>query len=434
MLATCTLIAAVLAAAPGRAPRAAVGTFTGPGGAAVRRQLVEPICASLRCVSPKAALSRGKPDWKKARRERVGFVLTGRIPSSKKALVLSILGGPGKPVLQRSYRLQKGKLSPEALAEAVRDVLEVTGAAPEPEPAAEAPAPPPEPAPLAELMPPEPSPEPSPEPPPAPAPAPREPEPEPATDIVARSEEAPPPREVRRLEVELGTALVGRQFEYSGVETSNLRWYSADLIVSPRLEVELFPLAFIGGGPAAKLGLEASFASAVGHRSQRNNGVSYPTSMTQLEATAKYLLALGESASLSPLVGYRRASFSVGGGDDGSTLDGLPGIAYSTAVAGLGAEVTWAGGSVVTFGELSYLAVLSSGEIVSPAYFPRGAARGLEGRLGIGVRVLPSLELRASGQLTRYGFTFQSQPEDTYVAGGATDQYLGGTVGIRYLL
>ena len=76
--------------------------------------------------------------------------------------------------------------------------------------------------------------------------------------------------------------------------------------------------------------------------------------------------------------------------------------------------------------------MFSSGEIISAAYFPNGSNLGLDGSLGVGVALLKSLQIRAAFDFNRYGLTFKTEPTDAFVAQGAVDQYVGGTVSLRF--
>ena len=84
------------------------------------------------------------------------------------------------------------------------------------------------------------------------------------------------------------------------------------------------------------------------------------------------------------------------------------------------------------FGRFGIIPVFGSGEIISAAFFPKGSAFGLEANAGIGVRILPFMQVRASFEFIRYGLTFNTQPTDTYVAAGASDTYLGGKACLRF--
>lgn len=76
-----------------------------------------------------------------------------------------------------------------------------------------------------------------------------------------------------------------------------------------------------------------------------------------------------------------------------------------------------------------YLHVLDAGEL-STGYFPNLSGGGVEGSLSIAYRLTDALELRVGGTGQRFFFSMNPQVGDTYVAGGAVDQYLAATLGL----
>src|SRR5580765_127415 len=61
------------------AQKLAIADFKGPNADAVRRQLVNGLCDSMACVAEDKASKNGKPDWKKAKKNHVEFVITGLV-------------------------------------------------------------------------------------------------------------------------------------------------------------------------------------------------------------------------------------------------------------------------------------------------------------------------------------------------------------------
>ena len=68
-----------LAAPEALAQRIAIVPFTGPGANGARNQVVSALCDQAECVSEKKVSAGGKPDWKKAKKEKVKFIVTGKI-------------------------------------------------------------------------------------------------------------------------------------------------------------------------------------------------------------------------------------------------------------------------------------------------------------------------------------------------------------------
>ncbi|MFZ5470071.1 MAG: hypothetical protein ACOZIN_11605 [Myxococcota bacterium] len=459
------LLAAVPAAA---APRISVIPFSGPSAGTSRSQLVEALCETAECLPQGKVTSRNRPDWKKVSREKVDFLVAGKVVKVKRKqfLEVTVYAGPGAPEYKKRFPLSRGRLAGKSLV-AITKALEklYAKAAPEPEPEPE-----PDPEPVAET---EPATEAEPEAKEDERPPEEKKSDEGLSDSASRSErlastsedkddrkaadaevreDEGDDQERRRpardsfLSIEIGPDLLRRSLQYSQVQTPNLRSYSADLIVAPRVRVELYPLA-AASGLISGLGVEGSYAMAVGLKSrptlncepaivasQPSGCLSYPTSLSTLEVAGKLRIRplTGSQAAVVPTVGFRNASFAVGAASDGSTLAGLPKIAYTAALVGAGFEAPFSEGRFSAFGRFAYLPVLSAGEILSAAYFPNGSASGLDVHLGIGFRVLPNLEARLVGQFARYGLQFQTQASDTYIASGAVDQYVGGNLAVRY--
>lgn len=432
---TLALLAALLAV-PAAASKISILPFAGPGGANTRNQVAAALCDSADCV-PNAKVGGAKPDWKKARKEGVGFIVTGKIAKVKRKeiLELSVLAAGGRAVLKKHYTLGKGgRLSDGALNE-VRDAV---GAS-----APTAPTPP-----IEKAEPPPPPPEKREEPVAA-----KPPEKDPYAELssAAKTEDtetAPPKTEetssTRKssfkrsgknpiVAADVGLDLFSRTFSYTNVQTNNLRSYKAGLIFAPHLKLEAYPAAAFSNGILSGIGLEGGYLTAVGLKSKRAEGPSYPTSVTRLDLALRFNWKPvgGSDAYVTPLIGYRIASFSVGAASDGTTLDGLPGIRYTSLVLGLGGEVPLMEDSLFIFGRFVYLPVSSSGEIISDAYFKSGKASGFEGNLGAGYQVMPHVQVRVTGLFVRYGLTFQTDPGDTYVADSASEQQLGANLAVR---
>ncbi len=234
--------------------------------------------------------------------------------------------------------------------------------------------------------------------------------------------------------VELGTDLYSRRFDYTQLSTANLRRYNASLIIAPTVGAQLYPFAS-AKSLIAGLGLEGSFSFSVGLSSRETKDAPpHPTSLTRLDVGLRFAVRPLKSSdlSISAQAGFRRSSFFVGAAEDGTTLDGMPGITYSALKFGLGLDVPLAE-RFTPFLRLSFMPVFSVGEIISPAYFQGGRVSGLELSLGTGVKIVDHWEARLAVQLTRYGIEFRTNPGDTFIASGAIDLYVGGTVALRYV-
>ena len=151
--------------------------------------------------------------------------------------------------------------------------------------------------------------------------------------------------------------------------------------------------------------------------------------------------ASNSDAYFAPYIGYRNHSFGIAPAFDGTTLDGpagtkstLPPITYSALKIGIAGELPFGNSGLLAYGRFAVLPVLSAGQIVSAAYFPNGSALGIDLGLGLGFKMpfAKVLQVRLGFEFARYGLSFKSVPADPYYADGAVDQYLGGTLAVRF--
>ncbi len=423
---------ALLASAPAFAQRIGVVPFSGPNGAVIRNQLVIAVCDTVDCVNTGKVTTGNKPDWKKAKKEALQFFVAGTVVKKGRTqtLTLEVLSKPGAPMLKKSFPLAADGLAAKTLQSAIDALKAAFGAAQPPE------------APRTETAPNVTSTTTV----PAKAGGPGGAEParvEPKKTETVREPELEPDlarpgtaaRRIPFLAVEGGVDLLNRSFTYVQPVT-NLRRYSLPLFPLAMAKVEFYPLAlsrqdFLGG-----IGLEASFSFAPWLRSRRESTMEdvYPTSTMRIDAGLSWRIMPVKSFnfSLIPLVGIRSHSFTVAPNSMGTRLDLLPNLSYLGLKAGVGFEVGVADDLFFIFGRFAVIPVLNSGEIISAAFFPNGSNLGLDGSLGVGVAVLKSLQLRAAFDFNRYGLTFKTEPTDAFVAQGAIDQYLGGTVSLRF--
>ncbi len=443
------LAAALIISLPASAEKIAVAKFTGPGAEAVRSQVTQELCDNHDCTNPAKVMKGTKPDWKKAKKEKVVYVVTGKViaKGKKRTVELQVLNKPGAAKFKKSYALESGTLPNKTLSSAAATLSQAMGGeskeAPEPvaetpptdEPTREEPAPAVD---TAKARQPDAEPKPSAQPP-------HVAEPEPAPTEV----EDTTPKKKRKaavFSIQLGLDGFSRNLSYAQATTPNLRTYSVPLASAPAAQLEVFPLAAFNDGLISGLGIEAGYAMAVGLQSRREvpkagcgadpcpAPINYATSSSKLDVALKFRIPFGDSGvAIAPHAGFRSHGFTFGKGTDGSTLDGLPSVAYSALRLGLALDVTFAE-YIVVFVNFSYLPVLSSGQIISPAYFSRGSAYGLEGGAGVGYKLpfFTALQVRAAFNFTRYAMSFRPEMADAYQATGATDQYMGFNIGLRY--
>ncbi len=390
-------------------------------------------------MQPGTVAKGPKPDWSKVKKQKVDFVITGAVKGkgAKRTLDLQVLTKPGAPKLKKAIPFSTADLGPRALEtalDALNKAMGLSGGAaaspppeakkePEPEPEAKK-------EPEAEAAPPKREPEARKEPtPPPPAPA------EEARETPEPSETAIRPK-APIVEIEAGLDVFSRSFSYNQVSTLNLRSYSASFILAPAFRAEFYPLALVTQGAAAGIGIDGEGAVSVGLKSRRSGtDTTWPTSIVMYDFSVRYRIRpiSTSDAAIIPFVGYAARSFSVGVGSDGSTLDGLPGVAYTAIRPGLAAELPFSSSGFSVFAKFAVQIVLSSGPIIGSTYFTKGSNLGLDWQIGAGFRIIGPLQIRVAFDFARYGLGFTTAATDTYQAAGAVDLYLGGNVALRLI-
>jgi hypothetical protein len=155
-----------------------------------------------------------------------------------------------------------------------------------------------------------------------------------------------------------------------------------------------------------------------------SGNASYATDLYSVLLGLRYRLRV-DDVELRADGGYRALVFTVHPGAAGDRPD-LPNLEIHAARAG--AALRWDIGLGLFFtSQLAYLAPISLGEIQSDAWFPRAIAGGIEGDLGMGLRI-DDVELRGLFAFRRFFYDMGSVPGDARVAGGAVDQYLSGVL------
>ncbi len=437
------LLIATLSSTAALAQKVTLLPFTGDKAASTARtQLVTALCDQVECVPSGPIVTRNRPDPKKLKKSPVDAAVMGTVAVKKKVktLTLEVFNSAGTSKAKKAFTLDASGLSDKNLAAAVDAVLKVSGgakkAAPTPEPVKED-----KPTPVATRE---------------PTPATRAADPAPVSkpnkpsvsddvrdDVREEAEPEPTPSAKKKssdpfLIVDLGADLLTRKFEYANLTTPNLRRYDLPFFPAIAARAEFYPLAISGtGGAAAGLGVDLGVGLAPFLKSRKASETeAYPTSMTRFDAGLRFRIVPVKTLGLAitPYAGFRLHSFTVAPNTAGTRLDGLPNISHTGLRAGAQVDLTVLDGALSFTGRFGVIPVFSAGEIISAAYFPSGSDFGLDAGLAVGVRIVGPLSVRAAFEFARYSLSFKTTEADTYIATGASDQYLGGNIGLRLSL
>jgi hypothetical protein len=228
------------------------------------------------------------------------------------------------------------------------------------------------------------------------------------------------------LDIAAGAALFTRNFSYNDDFYQTLQGYSLGAAVAPAVDLTWSPL-FGGRGY-----FTGHIAMSVGLQSKDQAGNSFPTQALAWGAGLGYRFLIGEKSHVGLEARFERQGFTISGTASNPKPD-IPDVGYSALAVGVDLRFSLFG-PVSLLGGADYRHLFAVGEIGSAAWFPRQSGMGVDAHVGIGVELGRSFEIRILGTLQRYGFSFNPEPGDPRVAGGATDTYLSGGLLLAFRL
>ena len=246
--------------------------------------------------------------------------------------------------------------------------------------------------------------------------------PPPATDDMVKHPES--------LVLGVYASLWSRSFTYKDAVLP-LSKHKILLNLAPAISAAFFPLALFDEGVLAHLGFDLRFRYLLFASSLRD-GQRYPTHSLDLQLGLRARLPLGKH-QLALGIAYGVQSTNFDSAQDGSTA-GVPNVRYEHVRAGTDARLMV--DTVAIQPALALLVPVSLGQLASRQWFPHATALGLEASLHLAIPMGASLEIVAGGSFRQWGMSLNPKPEDSSVtmlwraAGGATDRYIIGDIGL----
>ena len=199
------------------------------------------------------------------------------------------------------------------------------------------------------------------------------------------------------------------------------------------IDVNWFPASHFTTGPAEYIGLtggfEKGFATQSVYQEGTANEKTLKTNLQQFYAGLRFRLPLGNHM-LGATGTFGQHTFALEGDAERALI---PDVKYSYIKAGLD--------GTLRFGDLSVGArvgkrfVMSTGGLET-VWFPQVKTQSLEAGATLGYRLVSMVELVAGFDWLRYAFDFNPVPKrvgyESYVAGGAVDEYLSGYIAVRF--
>lgn len=268
-----------------------------------------------------------------------------------------------------------------------------------------------------------------------------------ADETVARSAPAPEGGDTgpRAMELSIGMGGYSRNLSFNQDVEHHLRQYS--LALGPVLDLHgiVYPAAFSSGTFVANIGVEGHVQQGFGVSSTAPDGSTFDTTIHDYYGGARLRFILGGVHELAVLAGGGEQAFTFTNGlaADGMTtvdhLTDIPDTIYRYGRVGVDARFQIAPGVTLGLGGGYRYIFNRGGQIAEAPFFPYLTVGGVDFNGTIAYMVTPSIELRMSVGLKRYFFNMNStvadsnMPDKIKVAGGAIDQYVGGTVGAAYV-
>lgn len=206
--------------------------------------------------------------------------------------------------------------------------------------------------------------------------------------------------------------------------------YSLGSAPAFRASAEWFPGAHFSAGPAGWVGVELEAELPFAVESARQ-GVVFPTAASAWRAGLLGRLPF-ERLEATARFGYAERRFAIEQSDDGTTVPNLPEVRYQSLEARLGLSVRVVE-ALEVFAQGGWGFMLDSGEIGRSNWFPRSSSHLASAGVGANVHLFRGVGLFARFDWQGAFFDLQPEPGDPFVAGGASDQYLLGSAGVRYV-
>jgi hypothetical protein len=227
----------------------------------------------------------------------------------------------------------------------------------------------------------------------------------------------------------IGADVAGRHFAYNDGISPNLRTYSVLPATLISARVEFFPLADQKGF-LRDIGLVGSYARSLYLESTADDGIKIHTVESAISGGLRFRIhPWGDTGTI---IGISDAytSQSVTFDSAGAPLDQqVPAVNYQANRTAVDVRVPF--GPVAVLGDVGFRAVTDAGDVAQR--FRTTTANGVDAEVGCAVKITGGLEARLLVDYERYFYSFRPQPGDTYVAGGALDQFYGATLALAYI-
>lgn len=251
------------------------------------------------------------------------------------------------------------------------------------------------------------------------------------------------------LEISAGLSAVHRSFDFHDTiadvypNSGYTQLLSYELPLGPALYIgaTVYPASFFTSGIAEWIGLtvgfEKGFATSSVFLENQQGEKTLKTNMQEFYVGPRFRIPVGDhEIGLGGTYGQHKFLLT---GDEDLALPLIPDITYSYFKIGLDGTLHF--GDFLVGAHVGKRIVFDTGEI-EKVWFPSAKATSLEFGVKAGYRLVSSLDLVVGFDWLKYAFDFNPVPArnppptgvESYVAGGAVDQYMSGYLGFEFHL
>ena len=255
-------------------------------------------------------------------------------------------------------------------------------------------------------------------------------------DSAPEPADADPSNRPVALDLAVEARVFSRRLRYHQDRFSLLRGYTLDFGPTIAATARWFPGAHFTDGFGAHIGIDVEYERAFGINTTRRDQEVFPTTMQSWAVGLRGRIPFG-AQSFGVAIAYGGHEFSVD--PSGPAVPGrnniplLPSVDYRFLRFTADGRLAPIAGLRLLAG-FSYLLVLDAGGIQESIWFPRASVGAIAAHGGIGYELDVGIEVRAVVMLRRYFYTFDPEPLDPWIAGGAVDQYISYSLALAWRL
>ncbi len=230
-------------------------------------------------------------------------------------------------------------------------------------------------------------------------------------------------------EVEVGAEGSGRQFSYNQNISGNLRSFSAFPVALVAINAEGYPFGD-SAGFLRDLGLVGSLSRSLFLTSSVEGASPIDTTESSYFAGLRYRIHPTSDPNLIVAISDGFASQGVGFGSTTAVLASqVPAVSCTGNRLAVDARVP--AGRLSLRAGFGWRAILDTG--IVGQRFMGTTAGGIDADLGFAYELSRGWEVRAIADYERYFYAFKPVPGNSYIAGGALDQFYGGRLALAYV-